>query len=140
MEPTPGGQLADVFEGLSDPLFTIVARLAKGPRGAPDATVVLADLVEADFVGYAPITLTADLENAWEEDGYGELSPQLLQFNVGAIEAAQQLTHLYFTKTYDGGDPSLVSVIPFNVPFFISEPDTTFELECTVAGVVSPDA
>lgn len=139
MEPTPGGPLAEIYEGLSDPDFVMVARLAKGPIGQPDATVLLADLVEADFPGYAPVTLMADLEEAWEEEGYGELSPQIVQFTSGTLLAPQAITHLYVTKTYAGEDASLVMAIPFTEPFYIRESDGVFEFDIGIAGVTVPD-
>jgi hypothetical protein len=140
MEPTPGGQLADIYEGMTDPLLSMVARLAKGPIGQPNQTIVLADLVEADFPGYAAVPLVADLENAFETDGYGELSPQRVIFNVGTLVTPQQLTHIYVTKTYDGGGLSLVMAVPFTTPILLQESDVTLDFDVGVAGVISPDA
>ena len=139
MEPTPGGPLEAILEGMLDEDFVMVARLAKGPIGQPDATVLLADLVEADFPGYAPVTLTADLDEAWEMEGYGELSPQVASFEVGALVTPQRLSHLYVTKTYEGLNPSLALVIPFTEPLVIREPNATIEFDIGIAGVVTPD-
>lgn len=139
MEPTPGGPLAAVLEGMLDPAFVMVARLAKGPIGVPELSLALGDLVEADFPGYAPVVLTADLEHAWEMDGYGELSPIIAQFVVGALVTPQRLTHVYVTKTYEGADPSLVVAVPFTQDYWVNTPNTTLEFDVSIGGVETPD-
>lgn len=139
MEPTPGGPLAQVLETMLLPDFVMVARLAKGPIGQPADTVLLADLVEADFPGYAPVTLTADTEEAWEQEGYGELSPQSAQFMTGTIVAPQALSHLYVTKTWAGAGLSLAMCIAFTEPFTVRESNASIEFDICIAGVVVPD-
>lgn len=139
MLPIPGGPLDHVYQAVIDPAFVMVARLAKGPIDQPDRTVVLADLIEADFPGYAPVTLTADLDEAWEGDGYGELSPQVASFSVEALVTPQRLTHWYVTKTWNGADTSLVVCVPFTEPFHVREPDSVIEFDVNIAGVELPD-
>jgi len=139
MEPTPGGPLEEVYNALIDPAFVMVARLAKGPIGQPDRTQLLADLVEADFPGYAPVTLTADLEEAWEGDEYGELSPQIVEFSVGTLVTRQLVTHFYVTKTWEGGDVSLVACVPCSEPFVVRESDSVIAFDVGIAAATVPD-
>lgn len=138
MEPTPGGQLEAIYNEMADPALVMVARLAKGPLGESEESVDLTTLVEADFPGYAPVVLTPDLTDAWEEDGYGELSPQIVVFNVGTLVTAQLITHLYVTKTYNGAALSLVMAVPFAQPILVNQSDTTVEFDVGIAGLIEP--
>lgn len=117
MEPLAGGPLAHLVETMADPLLEIVARLAKGPTSILDAPVALADLVECDFVGYAPIRLTAGLNEAVDDPFYAEADSQSLQWIVGAINATQPIVGLYYTSRYNGGAWGLVTLVPFDEPF-----------------------
>ena len=135
MEPIPGGNLEALVDALGDPLFQIVAHLAKGPIGQQAAPVSLATLVEADFPGYAPITLVADLENATEQEGYGELSPQRLEWTAGLVVVPQRITHVYYTYKYGDNAHSLQSVVAFDNPLTIDTPGQIINLEATVVCV-----
>lgn len=137
MEPIPGGQLADITTALADPLFQIVARLAKGPRDAQDKPMALATMEEADFPGYVPVVVTGDAVNQWEQEGYAEMGPQVIRFEAGNGITAQFITHLYYTKTYNGAEPSIVGGTAFDAPILIDRPGQVMEFDCTVAGVVS---
>lgn len=134
MLPTPGGQLEAVSTALADPLFVIVARLAKGPTANQDDPIVLADLIEADFPGYAPVTLTADLSDPVDLDGFGEMTPQQIDFTVGAIVTSQRITHIYYTKTYNGAGTSLVSAVAFDVPIIVDRPGQELNFLAAVGG------
>lgn len=138
--PTPGGVLEEVYQKMTDPNFVMVARLAKGPRDQSDQTVDLATLVEADFPGYLPITLTPDLEDAFDDVHYGELSPFRLSFVAGAIVTPQLITHVYVTKTYEGAGLSLVQAVPFVNPLIVDTEGQEIEFDLTVGAVDIPDA
>lgn len=116
MEPLAGGPLAHLVETMADPLLEIVARLAKGPTSILDAPIALADLVECDFAGYAPIPLTATLNEAVDDPYYAEADSQSLQWVVGAISAVQPIVGLYYTSRYNGGAWGLVTAVPFDEP------------------------
>lgn len=135
MVPTPGGTLDELNQMVSDPLFQIVARLAKGPTGSNNDDFVLADMVEADFPGYAPIPLTASLANALDVEGLGELTPQHLQWITGAIVTPQTITHVYYTKTYNGGGLSLVAAVAFENPIYLDAADQSVDFMASIIGV-----
>jgi len=135
MEPTPGGVLEDVVEMMSDPARAIVAHLAKLPMFAGNTSVALVDLVECDFLGYAPVPLILDLDNAVEEDGFCWLSPQTVEFEVGAIVEPQLVTAIYITDAYTGVAPTLLTVIPFHQPVVVREPNSTLPFEVNLGGL-----
>lgn len=135
MVPTPGDALDQLNLMVTDPLFLIVARLAKGPTGIDNDTFILSDMVEADFPGYAPIPLTANLSQAFEKAGYGELSPQALEWIVGAIVTPQTITHVYYTKTYNGGGQSLVAAVAFDNPISLTIPGQAVQFTATIMAV-----
>lgn len=139
MDPTPGGALDLLSQQLADPLYKIVAHLAKGPIGAQDVPNTLSALVEADFPGYAPILVSPDLESAWEESNYGEMSPFRLHFEAGAIVTPQQVTHIYYTGQYGAGAVSLVSCVPFDAPVSFAAPGDSFEVDALVGNLEYPD-
>ena len=139
MEPTPGGQLEALVLRLADPTVQIVARLAKAPIGVPEAQVVLADLVEADFPGYAAVPLVANLDDAIDEETYGELSPQVVGFDVGAIVTPQRLSHLYVTAKKGDGPVSLLTVISFTNPVNVWLAGQRLEFEIGLAAIETPD-
>lgn len=135
MVPTPGLELAEIDAMMADPLFQIVARLAKGPADSQDNAIALADLVECDFPGYAPIPLTLNLDEAVDEIGLGALSPQRIEWIAGTIVTAQYITHIYYTKTYNGAGVSLVSAIAFDNPIPVVVTSQQIAFEATVLGL-----
>lgn len=135
MEPIPGGNLEALADALSDPLFEIVAHLAKGPIGQQSSPLALVNLVECDFPGYAPITLVSNLDTAWEEEGYGEMSSQRIEFIAGAVVVPQRVTHIYYTYKYADNAPSLQSVVAFDNPLTVSTPGQVLAFEATVGCV-----
>ncbi len=132
VEPLAGGALDELNQLVSDPLVTIVARLAKGPTSLLDRVLTLDDLAEANFPGYAAIQLTADLNDAIELSTYGELTPQRCEWIAGTITAAQSIVGVYYTKSYDGGPEDLITVVPFDEPQFINYTGQVFGFEATL--------
>lgn len=139
MVPTPGSCLERVATAVADPLRTIVAHLAKGPTDYSGEAVLLADLVEADFPGYAPIEVRPDLVNAVEGDTYGFMSPVVLHFEAGNIVTPQAITHIYYTMSVDGVNGGLLSVVPFDNPQVLRAPGDSLEFECNIGGHDFPD-
>lgn len=131
-EPFPGGELEALAEALADPLYEIVAHLAQGPIGQQTQPVDLATLVECTFPGYAAIPLVNTLDKAWEQDGYGEMSPIKLEFTAGAIVTPQRVTHVYYTHRYNGQAWSLLSAVAFDHPITVALPGDIVALECAV--------
>lgn len=133
--PTPGSPLDDVATIVADPLAVIVARLAKGPIGAPDDPLDLATLVECDFPGYAPVRLQPTLDVAYDQPDYGEMTPVNVHFETGAIVTAQQITHIYYTSVYNGGTAVLLGGNAFTEPLIADTLGQGFDFECRIGGV-----
>lgn len=134
MNPAPGGILADLNTMLADQNFVMLAHLAKGPQNNLLDPVTLNELVECDFPGYAPVRMNRDLSNAFENEWMAEMSPQHLEFVVLAIAQPQMVTHIYYTKVYDGGAPLLISAVPFDTPINVYYPGQKVEFEAVIFG------
>ncbi len=139
MVPTPGGVLDQLNQVLTDPQTVILAHLAKGPIDNLSAPVDLGTLVEADFPGYAALPVVPNLDDGWENDTYGEYSPLELLWTVGAGATPQFITHVYYTGTYAGGAPILLSAIPFPNPLLVTKEGEEIRLDATVGAVAAPE-
>lgn len=138
MPPTPGGVCDRLNTMLSDPLFSIVARLAKAPSAANVDGVLLSELVECDFPGYAAVPLTPKIDDPVDEAHYGEIDSQRITFTVGAITVPQVITHLYVTKTYNGTGATLVMAVAFPEPIIVSRATQVLEWDINLAAIDEP--
>jgi hypothetical protein len=134
MIPTPGQPLDVANNALLDPTVTIVACLAKGPIDVQDRAIVLADLVEADFPGYARIPIVPGLTDPIDEVEYFEFDPQPIEFITGAIVTPQVITHIYYLKLVSGANPELQSAVAFDEPIILSKPDTHLPFTVVING------
>lgn len=128
--PTPGELL---IAELVAPNATIVARLAKAVNTPFEGPVGLANIVEADFVGYAPLEITD-----WEdvsvdgEDLVQVLSPELT-FTAEAGVTPQQVVAVYVTCDDGVNPPKLFSLDPLESPYIFSAPGDTLLRQVRVA-------
>lgn len=138
MTPTPGSPLDDLATQVADPLLQIVARLAKAPIGQQGAPLSLATLVECDFPGYAPVPIVTNLELAYDAPDYGEMTPVVAHFETGAIVTPQRITHIYYTKTYNGANAGFLSGVAFNTPLIADTPGQGFDFEVRLGAIATP--
>lgn len=92
--------------------FNLKVRLAKSILPADQAAIVLADLTEADFSGYAPIvnpTMSAPVINTSD---YAESVSEPLIWTVGPAPTPQTVTALYVTEAEVAGPDKLLFIQP----------------------------
>lgn len=135
MIPTPGQPLAALSTALADATVQIVACLAKGPIDAQFSAIRLADLVEANFPGYARVPLVAGLADPIDEVEYAEFDPQTIEFVAGAIVSPQTITHIYYLKLINGVSPELLSAVAFDEPLIVNAPGQHFPFDVVIRGI-----
>lgn len=74
------------------------------------AAIGLADMEEADFVGYSPITPAVFGDPEIDEDGVASIKTAILTWTAGAIVAPQTIRGVYVTTTNpaNDGEPELL--------------------------------
>jgi hypothetical protein len=124
--PTLTGELAALMDWLSDPSRTIVAHLSKAPISFTTGQISLTDLVEADFPGYAPVTIDSWDPIDFEDDLYGEAVSGELQWQAGPIVTPQSIYVAYLTIVEGSNPVKLLWPVVLPLPYVIGAQDETF--------------
>lgn len=136
--PTPGGPLADVATALADPLLHMVAHLAKAPRFGSLDGLVVADLTECNFAGYAPVPIVPTLEDPIDDPDFGLMDAFRAQWIAGAVSGEQAVTALYVTASYNGSAPVLRAIAFFDPAVLITTAGQVIERDINCEGLLSP--
>ncbi len=112
---------------LSDPGTTIVARLSKQPIAINGPPLTLADIVECDFPGYAPITVVGWGVEQNPNPIYAEAVSPNLVFVAGALVTPQDCCSLYLTISLGGGATQIWRTYPLVPRFTFDVPDRTMQ-------------
>lgn len=105
-------------ETLNDPTLTIVAHLGKTTIDLDAGTpVLLNQIVECDFPGYAPIVDPAFDVFQHAEAVHGEAVSDPLRWTAGAIVTAQAANCLFLTMQRGADAPKLFQVFPLATPW-----------------------
>ncbi len=99
---------------VDDPLRTIVAHLATNPIRSMSDNFILANLTEANFPGYAPVTIRHWTPDPTSEDDLAAQVADACEFTAEAIGTPQTVTMLYLSMIYDGGAPVLMAAFPLD--------------------------
>lgn len=106
MPDTLSGESLNLSNTLADPTLTIVAHLGKTTidldAGAP---ILLNQLVESDFPGYAPIVDPSFDVFQSDDENHGEAVSDPLRFTAGALTVPQAANVMYLT-IQRGNDPA----------------------------------
>lgn len=122
--PSFTGQLAELMTFLEDDSNVIVAHLAKNPIATDADVLTLADLVEADFPGYAPIPLANFDPQDYGDDTLGEALCGELNFEAGAIVQPQTVYAVYLTLKQGSAQEDLFWPVVLERPIeFINQGD-----------------
>jgi len=115
----------DTFEGanldaeLNDPAVSIVARLFKNSIALDSDQIVLADLVECDFVGYEAVLLEEPAIDVFAEENYAEAFYLEKEWIAGELLAPQIVYGCYVTITLAGGGTVLNNLQMFDQPIVL---------------------
>lgn len=126
MSATLIGELASLMGWLRDPSRTIVAHLAKNAIADSIDSLALTDLVECDFPGYAPITLSEFTPEFIGDDAYGEANSQECAWTISNPTAMQGITCVYLTITDGLNTHALLRAYPLFPPTTLAEDGDTF--------------
>lgn len=96
--PELSGETAALVEHVSNPAVSIVMHLAKNAFAADLESVLLADFVECDFPGYAPIRLTEFIAEDTDNAALGEVVSEYAEFVAGDLVDPQQISAVYVTQ------------------------------------------
>lgn len=132
MPLTLEGEAANIGALLANPAVSSLARLAKSAMPLDTGEMVLADITEADFPGYAPVPISAAEEIFINEQNYAEVITNTPQWIAGAIVTPQSITAVYLTISISGGPQKLWNVEVLPRPFLFELPDQLFEREIRI--------
>lgn len=113
--------LMEELRGGSGHKLYLTYRLAKNDDWTDDAALLLADLDEADFDGYAAIAI-ANNAPFINGSGVGELDGLTLTWTAGSGITSQVLYGIYVTYTGYDGNPKLFFAAKFDTPTTLSIP------------------
>jgi len=123
---------------LENPANHIVARLAKSPMPFDAEELVLADFIEADFLGYEPIDDFDWTFKATGEDDYALATSKPLLWTAGVFIEPQKITAVYLTIQV-GADPMLLFwPFPFEVPLIMGIAGTVFSKQILIPSFNPP--
>ncbi len=132
MPLTYEGESANIEALLANPAVSILARLAKSAMPLDTAPLLLTDLVEADFPGYAAVPITTGEEIFLNEQNYAEVITNTPQWTAGAIVSPQEVTAVYLTMSVSGGPQKLWCVEVLPRPFRFEEEGQVFAREIRI--------
>lgn len=108
---------------LNDPANPVKLHLFKNELADDLQHVAIADLTEADFDGYAPITFADYDPVEGASEVVGECLPQEQSFAASQSLATPQMIYGgYVVRHQTGGDPQLLSVKVFDPPITVVAP------------------
>lgn len=110
--PAMVGELTVLQFLLNTTSYNIKVRLSKNPLPEDLNSIVLTDLTEADFSGYAPIVNPEFAAPAYNEANYAEAVSVPLIWTVGPAPTPQELTSVYITEAEAAGPDKLLYVHP----------------------------
>lgn len=100
--PTPGDAL---IADLTQSGGVIVAHLAKAVNADPDDVIALADLVECNFPGYAPVMITDFEDVEPDNQDLADVLSAAIQFTAAGLTTPQTAVAFYLTA-HVGSDPA----------------------------------
>jgi len=124
-DPLRGESLA-LQDFLTNPANKIIARLGQTRVPFQTAPTLLVDLVECDFVGYAPIVSPAFNVFQNDDDLTGEALSDPLRFTAGALTAKQTANCLYLTVQMGSNPVQLWKIFPLLDPWIFDVPTRTY--------------
>lgn len=113
------GESLNLFNKLNDPNAKIVAHLCKNPIAEDVDKIALSDLVEADFVGYAPVLLNDWFFLNTGDLALGEAVSQQMEFVAGDLIDAQVVYGEYLTISLASGPHYLLKFNRFDNPIIV---------------------
>lgn len=139
MADTLGIAASNLLTYLQNPAVLIVAHLGKNPIAKDVAQILLTDLVECDFPGYAPVPIK-DWEIVEEEgDDYAEaLSPEIY-FQAATIVTAQQIFSTYLTISEGSNPPVLFQANLLDQPVTIDTEDQAYGINVRFSNAELPE-
>lgn len=134
--PGETGHLSDL---LADASLQIVAKLFKNAIDPDAPGLTLASFTEADFAGYAPVTVAGwgMCEDDVAEVGEGVSDP--IVFRAGEGVAPQIIYGCYIVSRQGNGDWKLWDFVAFTNPVTITREGQSFELQARATSVNFPD-
>lgn len=126
----PNAQTALLVPLLNGPTLPMVLHAAKSPIPDDAVDVLLADIVECDFPGYAAIPLTGFDETVNDFADVGEALTDVLEFTPSdALVNAQPIFFYYITRHPPGHAVQLMQVVNLPVPIDVSVPGKPIQLQ-----------
>lgn len=122
-------KLIDFLLGVTGPGATF--RLTKTDWAGLDQDVTLADLTEADFVGYAPLAGVAFPAAIVNGLGHGETLSPVLTWTAGALAGPQTIYAAYMTITVSGS-VELIFYRRFGVPESVFNPGDVIQKKMNI--------
>lgn len=127
MTPKEGRvSFVDLFLGLLP--GTMFFHLAKADPSPADENITLADLTEATFAGYSPITGVSFPSGSLNGSNQGEsTSPTLTWTSAGGVSGSETIYGIYMTFGDTSTGARLLQWFPFASPITISMDGQTIE-------------
>lgn len=121
---------------MNNPATPTVLHASKMPIPQEAETIALADIVECDFPGYAPIVLDDfdDTDNDYQEAGEALTSVREISSNNDLV-APQPICFLYVTHTPDGGARALMEIINLPEAIIINVPNQAVQFQVRALSV-----
>lgn len=133
------GELANLMVLLDDPANVIVAHLAKNNISPFADSVVLTDLVECDFPGYAGVPIVGTIPLVSDSERYGSAISQPVAFIADGLIAPQPASAVYVTIASHGQPPTLLMLDIFPLPITFKENGESFVYEVFFERFLTPD-
>lgn len=114
--PEPATLSDALVEEVETSTAVMLVHLSKAPIADIKDGVLLSEITEADFVGYAPVVPMFEPCDV-DDDDYGEIASQEVLFEVGLVETPQLIYFAYLTSQLEEDDaPSILGVYEFPEP------------------------
>lgn len=118
-ENAKSGTLHTALTSMPNP---ILLRLLKEPIPDAEIEISFADLVEADFPGYSPQTLSSLDETEEDNQEIGELLSETVAFTSGDVVTPQGIFAWCATRLRDDGFHDLLKCEPFTETIVVDMP------------------
>lgn len=111
------GQSLELNTLLTDPGTEIVAHLSKHPISLDGGALLIGDITECDFPGYAAQLLAEFTMMDADSDDHAEALSDPITFKADVIVTPQDAYALYLTLKLGAGEAVIWRVFPLGVPF-----------------------
>lgn len=130
---TPSERLA---EYLNDPAAPVKLHLAKAELPTDQTTLLPADFVECDYVGYEAQTID-DFDSVIDpEEDVAEVLPTTRSFVGGDLLVTPQAIHAaYVCRHPDAGTVQLLAVVAYDPPLVMTKPGQVIDVVVRVTGL-----